>query len=397
VAKAQQDLDTARSRRLPKFSLEAQAAQLLRPIDVLFNQGAFGTFPSIGPVPATDTSITTGAKPTIVLNAQAAQPLSQLFRLNVNVRANEATRDVQREELRSGRLEVVKNVKRLYYGILQTESALVATDHTISLLGEINRTVDERLLRRVVLRSDALASSARLAEAEHTRLTLRHTLASRKEQLNQLLGRDVRTAFETAGPPAPSIVEADADAALAHALDTRPDITQARLRLRQAELARRAARADSIPDVSLALSYLSPMNIEGAPRNITSLALQLQWEPFDWGRRGRTVATRDLEITQARNALRDAEDRAVLGINASYRRVEEARSQMRVASATQEAARETARVRANQFRVQAVLLSDVLSAEADQANADNQYQQALLALWQARADYEHALGQEVTQ
>lgn len=139
------------------------------------------------------------------------------------------------------------------------------------------------------------------------------------------------------------------------------------------------------------------MNIEGAPRNIATLALQLQWEPFDWGRRGRTVATKDLEIAQARNAVRDAEDRAVLEINASYRRVEEARSQMRVASATQEAARETARVRANQFRVQAVLLSDVLHAEADQANADNQYQQALLALWQARADYEHALGQEVTQ
>src|SRR3989442_12683217 len=48
VAKAQQDLDTARSRRLPKVRLEAQAAQLLRPIDVLFNQGAVGTFPANG-------------------------------------------------------------------------------------------------------------------------------------------------------------------------------------------------------------------------------------------------------------------------------------------------------------------------------------------------------------
>ena len=285
----------------------------------------------------------------------------------------------------------------MYYGILQTESALEATDHTISLLAEVNRTVEERLLRQVVLRSDALASTARLAEVEHTRLTLRHTMASQKEQLNQLLGRDVRTAFETTGPPPPSVMEAHVDAAVARALDTRPDVAQARLRLHQAELAKRVAKSDSIPDVSLAVSYLSPLNIEGAPRNIATLALQFQWEPFDWGRRGRTVATRDLEIAQARNAVRDAEDKAVLEINASYRRVEEARSQMRVASATQEARRETARIRANQFKVQAVLLSDVLHAEADQASADSDHQQALLALWQARADYEHALGQDVTQ
>lgn len=38
---------------------------------------------------------------------------------------------MEREEVRSGRLEVVKNVKRLYYGILQTESALDATDHAL--------------------------------------------------------------------------------------------------------------------------------------------------------------------------------------------------------------------------------------------------------------------------
>lgn len=49
VAKAEEDLAIARTWRLPKFSVEAQAAQLLRPVDVRFSQGAFGTFPTIGP------------------------------------------------------------------------------------------------------------------------------------------------------------------------------------------------------------------------------------------------------------------------------------------------------------------------------------------------------------
>jgi len=395
--KAEEDLATARTYRLPQFGLDAQVAQLLRPIDVQFKQGAFGTFPGIGPVPATDTNITTGMTPTMMIQGKASQPLTQLFRLNLNVRLNEATRDVSREQLRAGRLEIVNTVKRQYYAILQTESAIDSTDHTIRLLREVNRTADERLLRQVVLKNDVLASNVRLAEAEHSMLTLQNALASQKEQLNQLMGRDVRTSFETDGPPLPVIAEINHEAAVNEALESRPDLRQARIRLQQAELGRRIARTDYIPDVSLAVSYLSPINIEGAPRQIATAGIQLQWEPFDWGRRGRAVAAKDLEVRKARNGVRDAEDKVVLEINTAHRHIEEARSRLKLAAMAQESARETVRIRANQFRAQSALLSDVLNAEATMADANDDYQQALLALWQADADYERALGQEVTK
>jgi outer membrane protein TolC len=397
AAKAQKDVDTARTRRYPQFKLDALAAQLLRPVDIHFDQGVFGTIPPVGPIPATDTTITTEPRPTMVINGQVSQPLSQLFRINLNVQTTEAARNIERERVRAGRLDVIKNVKELYYTILKTESALGAADEAVSLLREVNRIVDERLLRQVVLKSDAMDVRSRLAQAEHNSLTLRNALASQKQQLNQLIGRDVRTSFETAGAPQPTMGELDLEAARSQALADRPEIRQARLQLEQAELAHRIAKADSIPDVSLAFTYLSPLNIEGAPRNIATLGVQLEWEPFDWGRRGKAVATRDLEVRQARNALRDAEDRAVLEIDAAFRTIEEARSLLRVASLAQEAARETARVRSTQFQAQAALLSDVLDADAAMANANNDYQQALLALWQAGADYEHVLGQEVTQ
>jgi len=393
--KAQEDVNTARSRRYPQFQLEAQAAQLLRPVNVNFAQGAFGTYPGIGPVPATDTTITTGKGPTYVVDARASQPLSQLFAINLNLKSTETARAIEQEKVRAGRLDVIKNVKQLYYSILKTESALGSTEQTIALLKEVNRTVDERLVRQVVLRNDAMDARTRLAEAEHTSLALRNSLTSQKQQLNQMLGRDVLTAFDTTGAPMPAAFEMDLEGARTQALASRPEIKEARLRLQQAELGRRIAKADYIPDVSLALSYLTPFNIEGAPRNIASLGVQMQWEPFDWGRRGQTVATRDLEIKQAKHAVRDAEDKAILEIDAAYRAVEEARSRLRVAAIAQEAARETARIRTTQFQAQAALLSDVLNADAGMADANDDYQQALLALWEARADYEHVLGQEV--
>jgi outer membrane protein TolC len=55
IEKADTDVATARSHRLPVFETKATASQLLTPVDFAFPQGAFGTFPGIGPIPSADT------------------------------------------------------------------------------------------------------------------------------------------------------------------------------------------------------------------------------------------------------------------------------------------------------------------------------------------------------
>ena len=395
--KAEADVATARSNRMPKFSLDAEASQLLRPVSVNFAEGTFGTYPGVGPIPSTDTKITTPQQPSFFLSASAAQPLTQLFRLNLNVQLSGKGRELEREAIRATRVSLVNDVKRLYYAILQSESALDASAYTVTRLRELQRVVDDRLVQQAALQGDVLDVRARLAQAEHTRLTLRNTMAAQKEQLNLLMGRDVRTPFQTMGVPPQTMLEADVEAAQARAIEDRPDVRQARLKVEQAGLAKKIAKAQSIPDLSAIVSYLSPMNIEGAPRNIATAGVRLEWEPFDWGRRARTEVVRDVEQKQAVNGLREAQDRAVVEVNTQFRRLEEARSQLRVAGLAQETARETGRVRQAQYVVRAALLSDVLQADSNQADADNQYHQALIALWQARADFERALGQDVTK
>jgi outer membrane protein TolC len=59
---------------------------------------------------------------------------------------------------------------------------------------------------------------------------------------------------------------------------------------------------------------------------------------------------------------------------------------------SQESSVEKLRVMGNRYKQQAALLNDVLNAQAALAEADNQYQQALLAFWSARADFEKAVG-----
>ena len=394
VEKAQHDVAIARSRRMPSFSIESQASQLLSPVNISFPRGSFGDYPGIGPIPSTDATITTPPGMSLYLNAQATQPISQLFQISLNTRLTEAALDYEREQVRRSRMALVQTVKRHYYALLETASALEAVAAKTRLLEEMDRVTATRVAQQVVLKSDRLDVQTRLAEAELSRLNLRHTLASRKEQFNQLLGRDVRTPFEIGPIPEPSRLETGIEAARSRALDARPDIRQARVRLQQAELARRASKADRIPEIALAVSSVIPVNIDGAPRNISTFAIQARWDPFDWGRKSRTIAAKGIEIAQARNSVSDVEQKAVLEINNEFRRVEVARAQLRVARLAQERARENARVRVAQYEVQSALLADVMLAESNLAESDDQYHQALLSFWTALADLDHALGEE---
>ena len=395
VQKAGEDLENARSRRLPVFDIQGQASQLLTPVDFSFPQGAFGDFSGIGPIPATDTNVSVPKQLTYYFSSQVSQPVTQLFRLNLGIDSAVASQAIEQEHLRSQRLSVTNSVKRLYFAILQTESALDTTDQAIALYRELDRTLQVRVAQKVALRSDALDVQFRLAKEQLTKTTYENTLANQKEQLNQLLGRDVRTDFVVEPVSSLSISEIDLNAARTRALDNRPDVREARLKVEQADLDRRAKKAERIPDLSVAVSYSSYFNIDVMPTNLATAGVQLKWEPFDWGRKGRELASKTHAVEQARLAVRDVEDEVVVDVNTRFRTLAEKRALLNVAQMAQAASREKLRVKTNQYQVQAALLPDVLGLRAEQASSDDNYQQALLAFWTAKADFENAVGEEV--
>jgi len=395
VQKASEEVDIARSRRLPVFDIQGQASQLLTPVNFAFPQGAFGEFPGIGPIPSTDTDVSVPQQLTYYLYSQVSQPVTQLFRINRGIDSAVASHRIEQEHMRAQRLSVTNSVKRLYFAILQTESALDTTDQAIALYRELDRTLEVRVAQKVALRSDALDVQFRLAQEQLTKTTYQNTLSSQKEQLNQLLGRDVRTDFVVEPVSTLSIAEIDVNAARTRALENRPDVREARLKVEQADLDRRAKGAERIPDISVAVSYSSYFNIDVMPTNLATAGVQLKWEPFDWGRKGRELASKTHTVEQTRLAVRDAEDKVVVDVNTRFRTLAEKRALLNVAQMAQATSREKLRVKTNQYQVQAVLLPDVLQLRAEQANSDDNYQQALLAFWTAKADFENAVGEEV--
>ena len=395
VQRADEDVAVARSRRLPIFESEITAAQLVSPVGFSFPQGAFGDFPATGPIPATDTTVSVPRRPTLSMAAQVSQPITKLVQIGLGIKNAETSREIERTRVRGYEVALVNSIKRAYFAVLQTESAMAAGDEAMALYRELSRTLESRVLQRVALRADALDVEFRLAQEELAQIKRRNQLESQKEQLNQLLGRNVRTPFEVAAAAAAMAIDVNLEAAERQALASRPDVREAQLTVVQAEIARRIATADRLPTVSVAASYTTNVNIDVLPRNLATVGVQVTWEPFDWGRQRRELTSKTHAVAQARLSERDAADEVVLEVNSRYRTLTEARAALAVAERAQTVSRERLRVVTNQFHQQSALLPDVLQRRADVASSDDQFQQALLAFSTAKADFEQALGEDV--
>jgi outer membrane protein TolC len=392
--RSEKDLAASRTRRLPSFELQASATQLLTSPSIAFPAGAFGTFPGTGPIPATDTVIKADTAPTGWMSASIAQPLTQLYKAGLGVKANRLTRDSDRQELRAQRAAVAHEVRRLYYAALQAQGAKEAARDQAKALRQMNDEVGRYVALEAALPAEGLDVKAHLAAQEYRIVALDNSLEAYKQQLNTLFGRDPFTPFDLVAVTAASVEEVDVQAARARALERRPELAQSELRVEQAETARRIKKAELIPEVSLAVTYNSFFNVELLPRSIAQVGLQLKWEPFDWGRRGKELASKTLAVDQARFAARDERHRVLMEVDRAFRQVQEARALVQARRMAHETAQERARVAVLRASAQSVLLRDVLQAQADMAASRADYDEAQFSLWQARAELDKAMGED---
>ncbi len=393
VFKLDNKLAATRTARLPYFTLMAFGNRRLTAMDFKFEKGAFGKDYAIGPIPSEDISIHEPGKMSAFVIGRIDQPLSQQYRIGLNLRSIEIEKQIASEQERLQKQEIIDQVKRSYYSILQLQSALESVEESIISYKEMDRVTDQYLAQQVVLRAQSLEVKTKLAKAEYDALTLRNPLQTQKEQLNSLLGRDLQTEFRVSPVPEATDVETDLSTARSQALERRPELSQARLRVRQAEYDRRAKKSEYIPDVSLSFSYISPFGYGSmVPSNIAGVGLMFNWNVFDWGKKKRELAEKRGSVEQAQLAVRQIEDQIAIDVAARFRKLQEVRQLMAVSRLARELARENLRVIGKRYSQEAALFKDVLAAQASMAEADSQYKQVLLNYWTARADFEKALG-----
>ena len=328
-------MNTARSRRLPQFQFSMLGGELLHPFNFTFPAGAFGTYPGIGPIPATQTGVKTPAVFTTYTNAGITEPLTQQYKIHLGIRATEIGRDIAREDVRAQRQKIANEVRTAYFEIVSTQVGVNAARVAVETLEEAQRVTQRYELEKAVLRGDVLEVDARLAKARYELSVAEDGLATQREHLNQLLGRALSTPFRVSTAPEDDAPDLSLAAAREAALKRRPEVRQAQLRVQQAEY---------IPNLSLAVQYFGTSNDQVLPQNVAVAGFLLTWEPFDWGRRHNAVAEKSKAIQQARNGSNETEAQIAVEVGMKYRKWQEATLLLKAARTEEEATTEQFRV-----------------------------------------------------
>ncbi len=392
VSRAGEGTADVKTQRLPQFKVYFLGGEALRSIDFTIPKGVLGTYQGIGPIPGQSSKISTPQTFTGLVLGQATQPVSQLWKIHLQILESKIGEELAQESLRQQRQDTAHSVRDLYYQIVQTQTQIASAEANVKYLVDLQAETDRNLAEQTALKGDSLAVKAKLSQQRYQLLTLRDSLESQKESLNQLLGRDLNSEFSVEVQPVPAGAEIDIAAARQEALSQRAEIRESRLQTKKAEVEVRRQRAEYIPDFSAHFTYFSMPNVSFLPQNILQTGFLLQWQPFDWGQKRHKIESLKDSVKQTALAGQDAEQQVMVDVKAKFRKLAEARALLDTSTLTQEAEREKMRVVANRYGQKAALLSDILQQEAAVAQADADYQKALAAFWSAKASFDYALG-----
>ena len=394
IHKQKEALSEAKTQLYPRFDTYFLASELLTPLDFTIKSGTFGTFPATGPIPAKDSVIHTPARPVAIASITATQPLTQLFRINLSIKEQKLGAELSQQSYSQHEQEVVNEVRRAYYAILQSQSELESQRVVLAYLDGLQQLTARRLQQEAVLKADSLRITAQRSKALYQLTVMQDTLADQKETLNRLLGRDLLAEFTFEMVPDSLPEESSLQEARKSAIEMRPEIKAETIKKEQAALETKIEKTRYIPDVSLQANYLTAPNISFLPQNVGAVGVLLTWQPWDWGQKRHNIAQKVDAEKQAQLSIDNVRDQVFQEVDSAYRRLREARELLTAAQAARDAEAEKLRNQMDAYSHQAIVLSDLLQQQSSVASAEDQYRQGLLAFWRARADFERALGEE---
>jgi outer membrane protein TolC len=340
--------------------------------------------------------LTDPGKGNLLFFGLASQPLTQLYRVGIGINVERLQRNMARQTVRLRLQQAVNSVKITYYSILEREDAIKSVEEQIKYLTELTHVVEGLVVTGAALDVDLLEVRARSASTQFELEDLRDALATDKDQLNHLMGRDPRIAVSVVAVP--SIMQSDEEmsAAESQAIKQRPELQEQQILVRKILQQRKYELSKYIPDISAAFTSIETKNLDITfPRNYLAFGAFVNYDLWDWGKKIDLADADSIQAREERLNLSDLIDRVLIDVRDKCRKMHLARQRLEVATIQREAAKERLRVDTRRLQVGATLLSQVLESQAALAKANLQYSDATLALWSARSELDRAIGRDI--
>ncbi len=389
-ARAQRDI--VRSALLP--NLNASVSEVAAKIDLAAQGFSAGTFGSSVPFAFPQTA---GPFHYYDLHGSLQQSILDVTAIR-NLRSQNASVEASARQARQAREEVVLAVTGIYLQLM-ADTALLERQRAEVHLAEAS--FKQAQAQADAGNKSALEASRSLIELQTEQQRLRAQqgqVEKRQIQLDRLIGLPLKVRVAPVDHLAPlSSAVDEVDHVVQRALVQRQDIQAAQAQVRAAVEARKAARAEHLPSITVSGQY----GLQGTNPNHGAGVFQAQAGVsipiFQGGRIEADVRQADAVVSQRQADLADQQGAIEADVRSAYVDLAVANDQVSLADRNRELAMRTLQQSRDRFEVGVADSVEVVNSQQALAAADHDFVSSLFAQHVARINLAHASGEAETE
>ena len=392
VDEEQHAKEVARSAYLPTIRNDSTFAHATDTQFIGIPAGAFGTVGGSS-IPPRQFNINQGDRNFITSGTGLTQPLTELFRIRAGNDVARAELKASREKARGVENDVALQVRELYYSILVMQSKQQAIKAQIRAVDDLQSERVQQVKYGSTLEVDLIDTKAQLLQAKQDLLTTELQLSDLRLKFNDIVGLPLRTdvALDADVPIAPESCERTQCIKLA--LDSHPEITEARAEVEKASAGVRVAKREYIPDIEAFARYSYQENVPFLARNFGTFGVHFGYDLFDGGKKRATLRERNSQLEQAKENLARISDEVEVRVQTAYNKMERTQQMVLVSRELLATRHEARRVSAQQLQQGTYLRSQADAAAAQELEAQTALLQSQLQYAQAQDELTDAIGQ----
>jgi outer membrane protein TolC len=392
VEEEQHAKEVARSAYLPTIRNDSAFAHATDTQFIGIPSGSLGVVGNSA-IPSRQFVISQGDKNFIVSGTGLTQPLTELFKIKAKNDVARAELNASREKARGVENDVALKVRELYYSILVVQSQHQAIEAKIRAVDDLRGERVQQVKYGSTLEVDLIESKAQLLQAKQELLTTELQLSDLRLKFNDIVGLPLKTDIALdPSVPAPS-ESCEREQCIRLALDSHPEITEARAEVEKASAGVRVAKREYIPDIEAFARYSYQENVPFLARNFGTFGVHFGYDLFDGGKKRATLREHDAQLAQAKENLARIRDEVEVRVQTAYNKVERTQQMLAVSRELLATRQEARRVSAQQLQQGTYLRSQADAATAQEFEAQTLLLQSQLEYAQAQDELTDAIGQ----
>jgi outer membrane protein TolC len=384
--------EVARSAYLPTIRNDSIFAHATDTQFIAIPAGGLGVVGGTG-IPARQFTINQGDKNFIVSGTGLTQPLTELFKIKAGNDVARAELNASREKARGVEDDVALRVRQLYYKILVVQSQRSAIEAKTRAIEDLQGERVQQVKYGSTLEVDLIESKAEALQVKQELLTNDLQLSDLRMQFNDVVGLPIKAdvALDANVPVQPDSCEREKCVTLA--LESHPEVTEARAEVEKASAGLRAAKREYIPDIEAFARYSYQENVPFLARNFGTFGVHFSYDVFDGGKKRATLRERDAQLAQAKENLARINDEVEVSVQSAYNKVQRTQQMVAVSQELLATRQEARRVSAQQLERGAFLRSQADAAIAQEFEAQTMLLQSQLEYAQSQDELTNAIGQ----